>query len=738
MRQFQLAPPREVLDRIEFIDTGIWSFGDTPWEEIHGFLRECGLTATQYGDLTAPDRRQTGPGGSDHAIETSPELLLSLSPGSRLKIYNRLALHRDNPTHTLPWVLPSEGDIEAAQLSPTLLSALRKLTYARGDQRCLTDAHLLAAFAEDETDLRRLKRLLNTMPALVVELTRASLDQRGQVEEYWSHDREQSAARLMRMLAESPDLDSLDISNFLPDRPQDLINEFPDTDVSRAANCFWTALNFFNPSPDRQFIPLPGETEHASDRAQRALGRDYEAVAPPYQLGDVLGLYAISDVHEEPRLFHAVSYIADDIVMSKNGIGEFVPTVLMKLDQVLNLYAWPVEIRVQGFRQKSRRPTSAPPPPPPAVAREVATVPGGFLQLRKVQLTAPEAVIEAHLDNFSTRQWWIGEESRGAFIGRLMGLELGASARDALFAPEFWQPAPDRTGFIVTPPPEALAQLSAEERRILFRELARWPENKPELWPLFFPRDADWDRFARAGIPAPFIRRVRELCYPCGDGHSLSDFSVLANEFPDRTMLRRFLRIQSTVSAVLPRLRLSAAMSISETLAYWTSNHRNPFAQPMLEALLASESEEEVELITIMPGSARRLSVNIEPEDISYNIQRASYLISANLSSLSHRFADHENLGQWFEVNFEPIGPPYRYGDILEFTHPRDQIISFACAYVGAELVFARDPVGLGLWRFMPAREILGRNPHFIGGSLEGLRYREESTYVLPAPPAND
>lgn len=179
-------------------------------------------------------------------------------------------------------------------------------------------------------------------------------------------------------------------------------------------------------------------------------------------------------------------------------------------------------------------------------------------------------------------------------------------------------------------------------------------------------------------------------------------------------------------------------MSISETLAYWTSNHRNPFAQPMLEALLASESEEEVELITIMPGSARRLSANIEPEDISYNIQRASYLISANLSSLSHRFADHENLGQWFEVNFEPIGPPYRYGDILEFTHPRDQIISFACAYVGAELVFARDPVGLGLWRFMPAREILGRNPHFIGGSLEGLRYREESTYVLPAPPAND
>lgn len=356
--------------------------------------------------------------------------------------------------------------------------------------------------------------------------------------------------------------------------------------------------------------------------------------------------------------------------------------------------------------------------------KESAEIPGGLLDYQIILLSAPEAAIEAYLQTFRKRQWTIEVKSRGAFLGLAMGMELRSASRDALFDPQYWTPLADGSGFRVTPPSSALRALLPEERRELYRELARYSDNKPELWPLIFNHDSVWHRLAAAGIPPQFIQRARELCYPFAGGDALSDFSVLAEEFPDPVTLRRFLEVQSTVTTVLPRLKLRTAKSISETLAYWTSDQQNPFAQPMLEALLESETEDGVELISIMPSSARRLSFDIEPEDVSYDLQSASYIISSNFATTPQHLQHPDAFDDWFATNFEPVETPYKYGDVLALDQPRGQLLNYACAYVGGDLVFARDPVGLGLWRFMRLKEIIGRNPHFTGGAFAGLRFQ--------------
>ena len=357
-------------------------------------------------------------------------------------------------------------------------------------------------------------------------------------------------------------------------------------------------------------------------------------------------------------------------------------------------------------------------------AKESTEIPGGVLEYQVILLNAPEAAIEAYLDKFSQRQWKIGSKSRGAFLGRAMGMEIRSSARDALFDSKNWVPAPAGTGFIVTPPSSALGALLPDERRELYHELAQWSDNKPELWPLVFESEAVWHRLAAAGIPPPFLQRARELCYPFTGGDALSDFSVLATEFPNQEILRRFLEVQSTVTTVLPRLKLRTAKSVSEILAYWTSDQNNPFAQPMLEALLESETEDGIELISIMPSSARRLSFDIESEDVSHDLQSASYIISSNFSTTPQHLNDPAAFGDWFAANFEPVEAPYKYGDVLALNQPRGQLLNYACTFVGGDLVFARDPVGLGLWRFMREKEIISRNPHFARGSFAGLRYQ--------------
>lgn len=726
VRSIQLSAPPTALETIFSAKTHLWGFGTTPWEDIYAFLESTGLTSAQWAEISAPSRRKHAVKLNINAIEISPELLLSLSAETRGLIYDRLAQFPENDNHAFPTVLPPSANIETAALNPKLRQALQKLIYIRHNRRCLTDAWLLEDFVQDHAELNRLKRFLSSSPSLIVELTRESLNRREEVVRYWSHNQNKSAANFVRMLADSPDMEAVDVTHLLPLIPQTILNQFPDEEAMPSYNCFWASLNFFSENPNPQFIPYDGETQSASERAQVVLDRDYETVYPPYKFGDVIGLIAQPlSSGGAPELIHTMSYIADDIVLTKNGVADSVPTVLMRIPDVIDRYAWPGEISIQGYREK--------PITPPMNAtlltmpimqpRERTEIPGGYLEFQVVQLTAPDAAIEAYLDSFITRRWTIRTHSRGAFVGRLMGLEISPRKRAALFAEDNWSDTTTAGEFIVTPPPKILGQLTPEERRQLYRELARWSDNKPELWPLYLPADINWAKFTAAGIPPAFIKRVRELSYPFRNGYALSDFSVLAHEFPRRETLRKFLQIQSTVPSTLPRLKLTRAKSISQTLAYWTSDHHNPFAQPLLEALLESESEGYVDLVSIMPAAIRRLSFNIEPGEVSHDIQRASYLISANLASPSHRMKGPGTMEQWFEENFRPVKAPYRYGDILTFSHSMDQILDYACAFIGADVIFARDPVGLGLWRFMREKEILGRNPHFSGGSFEGLRY---------------
>ena len=354
--------------------------------------------------------------------------------------------------------------------------------------------------------------------------------------------------------------------------------------------------------------------------------------------------------------------------------------------------------------------------PPLAHAESVplpTATPGGTIELRELELSAPEVAVDAYLLNFRERTWGVRLESRTAFMSATLAIDLRLEVRDLLFAPENWSPAANGFGFIVRPPLELLRRLQPAERRALYRILASWADNKPERWPLVFRDAATFERLIAAGVPGALVERARQLCYPFDGGFALSDFSVLAAEFPNDDVLRRFLLEVSTIKTSLPRLRLQTALSATEALAYWTVEGNNPFALPLLEALMEAVTEEGVELVSIMPVATRMLAFDLTPEEVRHDIAATSYMISANLAAGPIAPANPEQFFRWFDRNFVAVGAPPRYGDVLEVKYLEDELMPFACASIGGELVFARDPVGLGLWRFMSLEELQLRNPHF-------------------------
>ena len=296
----------------------------------------------------------------------------------------------------------------------------------------------------------------------------------------------------------------------------------------------------------------------------------------------------------------------------------------------------------------------------------------------------------------------------------------------ALAAPALWRTAataePER--FLLHPPVALLARLTADERRELYRLLAGWPGNKPERWPLVF-RDAAALRAlsGREGIPVALMDRAAALSYPFAGGLAFSDFSVVAVEFPDPEVLFRFLQLASRVESVIPRLRLSTAKSVSETLAYWTINYRNPFALPLLEALAESETVGGTELESFLPGSIRHRLFDLSPEGVSHDLSLNSFMIAASLAAPLGEPADPAVFFAWFERQFQPVSPPFRFGDVLVLqSEDGETPVSYACAFIYEDLVFAKDPSGLGLWRFMRLAELRQRNPHFARADFVAWR----------------
>ena len=352
------------------------------------------------------------------------------------------------------------------------------------------------------------------------------------------------------------------------------------------------------------------------------------------------------------------------------------------------------------------------------------TLPEGTIERRAVVFEAPAEACDSYTQAFGERIWLVNVPSPAAFGTMLARVSLPEPRRAALLNPAWWRPNPDLGGFEIRPPAEFLRDLSPAERGTLYGLLAYWQPNKPERWPIVFPDRAAIARLRTLGHAGALVDLVDACAYPFAGGLAFSDFSLLAGAFPDRAALSRFLQDSSSVSGFLPRLRLRTALSVSSALAYWTVDNNNPFARPLLEALLHSETDTGTELTALMPGATRVLSHNIDPEEVRHDASLTTFLISANLSGAPQVLNRPDEFNRWLQREFVRVDPPYRFGDLMVLENKKGLPVRYACAYMADNFVFAKDPVGLGLWRFMDLDEILQRNPHFAGGNWTGFRRR--------------
>ncbi|MCF3651101.1 hypothetical protein [Synoicihabitans lomoniglobus] len=351
----RLVVPAATLATIKLPETGVWGFSGVTWAEIDAQWQRAPLTTAERKILTDPAiRRDDDPSGI-LLLDVPPDLRWSLSPTARTFIYDWLATFDINQVHVWPFVLPATDVIERAQLSPRLRDGIDRLAYERANRRCLADPDLLVSLAWSAEELQSLKRLLCYAYTLTVELLRDSAVGRPDVIDYWSQAPADSTPTWWHALERSPELESIDIAHFLPTLPQSLLNTFPDgKHCPIDANCFWISLNFFRRETNDLLLPYAHDNDQSAEEAAAELTRYYDQVEAPYRFGDVLSFTVTTNATTE--LAHMVVYLADDIVLTKNGAGHMSPFILARLEDVARDYAGARALHVQGHRPRPGSP----------------------------------------------------------------------------------------------------------------------------------------------------------------------------------------------------------------------------------------------------------------------------------------------------------------------------------------------------------------------------------------------
>jgi hypothetical protein len=320
-----------------------WVFEKMTPEQLQALFASCDLSAAQKEMLVDVKNWQVNAAGI--TLQVPPEIILSLARPVRDKIYAVLAQSQANPAHASPFRFSPdlfEGTMASSDLSRDQVEQVKKLAWSREGAVCFSDLDLLKG-SLPPAKFKDLVETLYSVPALLMRLRVSPDTDVEALLKYWGKGgRSETIKPLIESLSKATNGTRVSVEYFLPPFARLRLNTFPNPEKDPHAireDCFWSAMNFFNETPDNQYFD--------QQRTIRALKEDYILTKDQPVFGDRIMLLNAND-----QALHMCVYIADGFVFTKNGSDFKSPWVLMKLSDMLALYPSKVALRLVTYRPK--------------------------------------------------------------------------------------------------------------------------------------------------------------------------------------------------------------------------------------------------------------------------------------------------------------------------------------------------------------------------------------------------
>ena len=340
-----IAPPAEFIQELSpDVQGNPWHFPGASVEQIKACLDQLDLTGDQRSRLAARVAADPKTGGC--VITPEPDVVRTLSPEARKWLYWMLARYPVNLDQMNAFRIPRgqyEGRLSRLMLPPPVTNLIRQLTYHGDHFEFFADLPLVLPLVPDPQDRVRLVRTLCEQSTMLIRLHVDEHSDIEALEEFWGRGgRGSEVAPLLESLARIPGGQMVNIVSLMPGFARRRLYTYQRPSMDPAVvnqDCNWTALNFFNDQPDDRFMD--------KQVVRQTVETDYYPIFGNLLLGDLVVL-----VTAQGSVIHSAVYIADDIVLTKNGSRYTAPWMFARLDDVKDFYAADQTITVRYARRK--------------------------------------------------------------------------------------------------------------------------------------------------------------------------------------------------------------------------------------------------------------------------------------------------------------------------------------------------------------------------------------------------
>lgn len=331
------------LDQIKSIHAH-WFFKFPAREQTVAFLQSAGVSRDELARLANESKWEQTPAG--WWVSPKDDLVLALNSQARAKLYSYLSDFPENEAQYSamvfrPEILPAR--FKNSGLSESTITRFNQLVYRESKMLVFADTDVFVNSLPDEHEKIRFLKTISRTPTLLVKLKIDSTSNIDQLVDYWGYGRRRKDVRsLLESMAAVPGGCKIDVAHLLPSFARQHIYTFPDpvSDTVTNQHCHWTSLNFMKDIPDDRFSD--------ENFARQTIQSEFLPISDPPRLGDVIFF-----LDENGMVVHSATFIADNIVFTKNGGAPNRPWIFMELEDLTACYVRPHEpLKTVIFRRK--------------------------------------------------------------------------------------------------------------------------------------------------------------------------------------------------------------------------------------------------------------------------------------------------------------------------------------------------------------------------------------------------
>lgn len=322
----------------------VWYFRCADLAELSDVLAQADLPYSVHAMLTSRAVRLPQKDGGGYGMCPGRELILSLSPESRAKLY--LVLHDDPRNIGQIAAFRFLGNsveqwFQNSRISPATVKLVAPLVYRHGRVLLFADAATVWPMLPSDAERQKLFETMTRMKTLQIKLALPSDSDIGPLADYWGQAGRREEVRQHLASARRRGDRDIDITQLLPRFARQRIYTYPTLQMVRSDvhyDCHWTAVNFLSEKPDDQ-LDSPG-------RGLEALTRGYHEVSGRPQFGDWVIFFTADGTP-----IHSAVHIAANVLFTKNGSG-MTAWMFIECDYLKDCYPQPKKLTVRYFRRR--------------------------------------------------------------------------------------------------------------------------------------------------------------------------------------------------------------------------------------------------------------------------------------------------------------------------------------------------------------------------------------------------